>query len=855
MQEEDRYPLYVPIQKRPLPFDEMMEQFLRYVQSRNLEMYPAQEEAILEAFSGSHILLNTPTGSGKSLVATGVHFHSLASAKRSIYTSPIKALVNEKFLALCRDFGPQQVGLLTGDAAVNREAPILCCTAEILSNIGLQEGEGAFVHDVIMDEFHYYGDFERGVAWQIPLLTMPQCRFVLMSATMGDPAFFAEFLQKKTHRKCSIIVSTHRPVPLDFEYREDPMEQTVVDLLEAGKAPIYLVHFTQRECAENAQSFVSLSLLTKAEKKTLSEAVQDGDFATPYGKEMKRLLRHGVGVHHAGLLPKYRLLVESLAQQGLLKIICGTDTLGVGVNIPIRTVLFTKLCKFDGQKTVRLKVRDFHQIAGRAGRKGFDDQGYVVVQAPEHIIEAKKRRQKAAARGANKKAVSVKAPEKGYVHWDESIFQRLIHSPPERLVSRFSVTHGMLLQVLSRTSDGCEAMRQLIRECHETDVSKAKWQKRAFQLFRDLVQRKIIEIVPKELRGLAKVQVNLDLQEDFSLHQTLSLYVLDTLNHLDPFSETYPFDILSVIESTIENPQAILFRQQDVAKREAMGQMKSQGMDFEDRIAELDKITYPKPLFSFLDHHFVRFCEKHPWVEGEDIQPKSIAREMYENYYSFHEYVRLYQLERIEGLLLRYLSNVYKVLDQTVPDLVKNDDIDEMELYLVTMIRRIDSSLLDEWTRLQQMGSGIKKKDRKPVEPAEDDFTQDPALFKKHIRASLFQFLRALANRQYEEALDLTVKAYDITPGSLERTMTPFWESHGQIRTDAASRRNTLFQFQEDRKKRPHELLVEVIFPDPEQHHDWHACFVVDRRQSSHLKVPALCLTYVGEIGAQWNVV
>jgi hypothetical protein len=310
---------------------------------------------------------------------------------------------------------------------------------------------------------------------------------------------------------------------------------------------------------------------------------------------------------------------------------------------------------------------------------------------------------------------------------------------------------------------------------------------------------------------------------------------------------------LSVIECSIENPHAILYRQTDVVKREAMAVMKSQGMDFEDRIAELDKITYPKPLFSFLDHHFVRFCERHPWVEGEDIQPKSIAREMFENYYSFHEYVRLYQLERIEGLLLRYLSNVYKVLDQTVPDLVKNDDIDEMELYLVTMIRRIDSSLLDEWTRLQQLGGGGKKKDRKSVDLEEDDITQDPVLFKKYIRAALFQFLRALANRQYEEALDLTVKAYNITPDSLARTMNTYWESHGQIRTDAASRRNALFRFQEDRKQRPHELQVEVIFPDPEQQNDWHACFVIDRRQSAKLKIPALCLTYVGEIGAQWN--
>ena len=166
--------------------DVLLDRFLEYTAGKRLTLYPAQEEAILELLDGKNVILNTPTGSGKSLVASAMHFASLARGQRSVYTCPIKALVNEKWMALCREFGPDKVGLSTGDATVNRDAPILCCTAEVLANIALREGADADVDDVVMDEFHYYADRDRGVAWQVPLLTMPQARFLLMSATLGD---------------------------------------------------------------------------------------------------------------------------------------------------------------------------------------------------------------------------------------------------------------------------------------------------------------------------------------------------------------------------------------------------------------------------------------------------------------------------------------------------------------------------------------------------------------------------------------------------------------------------------------------------------------------------------------------
>ncbi len=701
--------------------DTLLSRFLEYVEDRRLTLYPAQEEALLELFAEKNVILNTPTGSGKSLVAMALHFKALAQGHRSIYTCPVKALVNEKWLALCREFGPENVGLSTGDASVNRDAPILCCTAEILANIALREGDRAPVQDVIIDEFHWYADRERGVAWQVPLLTLPQARFLLMSATLGDTSFFEEELTRLNRRETVPVRSGDRPVPLDFAYSEIPLAQTVEQLVSQGKAPVYVVHFTQLEAAQSAQDFTSINVASREEKNQIANELAGFHFTSPYGPSIRTWLKHGIGIHHAGLLPKYRVRVEQLAQQGLLKVICGTDTLGVGVNIPIRTVLFTRLCKFDGEKTAILSARDFHQISGRAGRKGFDDHGWVVAQAPEHVIENLRKAEKASKGG--KKGVKSKPPERNFVNWDLKTFQRLISAPPERLTSRFQVSHALLLNVLSREGDGCRAMQKLIRDCHEAPKQKTEHRRRAWQLFRSLLDRRIIEIVqpvadsplPTARSPLQKLRVNVELQEDFSMDQTLSLYLIETLPQLDPESPGYALDLLTLVESILENPDAILRRQLDKVKAEAVAAMKADGMDYEQRMEELDKLEYPKPNRDFIYATFNAFADKHPWVGQENIRPKSIAREMFENFRSFADYIRDYELQRVEGLLLRHLNSVYKVLGQTVPDGAKTEPVQEMELYLRTMIREVDSSLLDEWEKLRdpgyQAGAAARRKE------------------------------------------------------------------------------------------------------------------------------------------------
>lgn len=831
--------------------DVLLSQFLEYTQAKGLDLYPAQEEAILALFEEKNVILNTPTGSGKSLVAAALHFKALVQGKRSVYTCPIKALVNEKWLALCREFGPDNVGLSTGDATVNRDAPILCCTAEILSNIALREGPQANVQEVIMDEFHYYADRERGGAWQVPLLTLPQARFLLMSATLGDTSFFEGELTRLNGRQSTTIASRDRPVPLEFAYSELPLATTLENLVAQGRAPVYVVHFTQLEAAQSAQDFTSINVCTREEKAQISNALEGFKFSSPYGPEIRKWLKHGIGVHHAGLLPKYRVLTEQLAQKGLLKIICGTDTLGVGINVPIRTVLFSRLCKFDGEKTAILSARDFHQIAGRAGRKGFDERGWVVAQAPEHVVENIKLEQKAARDG--KKVVKHKPPERNFVNWDKNTFARLIAAQPERLASRFQVSHGMLLNVLSRHGDGCRAMQKLIARCHETPKAKKTHLKRAWQLFRSLLDRGIVEFIPQTEEG-AYLRVNVELQDDFSMDQTLSLYLLETIPLIDPQTPEYPFVLLTLVESILEDPDIILRKQLDKLKSAKMAEMKQAGIEYDERIEELEKLEHPKPNREFVYSTFNAFADKHPWVGQENIRPKSIAREMFETFRSFSDYIRDYELQRAEGILLRHLNSVFKVLTQTVPDSAKNEQLREMELYLGTMIRQVDSSLLEEWEKMRDPSyQRTEVKEAKPpgAEEAAQDITRDTKAFTASIRNRVFSFLRGLINADFEQAMSHLSSPADPqgqswTNERLKTALDAYYDEHERICLDPEARnsRHTYVVPSEDKKL----WRVQQMLVDPEGHNDWMAEFEVDLQASRAANEPRVSLIRLGPL-------
>jgi superfamily II RNA helicase len=830
--------------------DQILEVFLDWVTESGLELYPAQEEAILEILAGKHVVLATPTGSGKSLVATAMHLASMCRGRRSFYTCPIKALVSEKFFALCRDFGPENVGMMTGDASVNKDAPIICCTAEILANMALREGRNARVDDVVMDEFHYYSDRDRGIAWQLPLLTLPYATFMLMSATLGDTSKLEESLKTLTGKEVAVVRSAVRPVPLDFEYRETPLHETLAYLLERDRAPIYIVNFTQRECAEEAQNLMSMNLCSREEKQAIAAALTGFRFDTPYGKEVAGFLKNGIGLHHAGLLPKYRLLVEQLAQQGKLRVICGTDTLGVGVNIPIRTVLFTKLCKYDGENTAILSVRDFKQIAGRAGRKGFDVQGYVVCQAPAHVIENKRLEAKSVGSDGKKKKFQRKnPPEKGYVPWDQSTFERLIRSDPEPLRSRFVVTHGMLLNLLQSPANtnawggGYRRLIEIIATSHDTN--KSRHRKEAAVQFRALRTAGIVHLIPLDARrpgarGRA-VQVDVGLQRDFSLNHTLSLYLLDALRRLELASEAYAINAVSLVEAMLENPTVVLQAQENKLKSEKIAELKASGMEYEERMVELEKVSYPKPCADFIYDTFNEFVARHPWLSRESIHPKSIVRDMAERYAAFNDYVKEFGLQRSEGVLLRYLTQAYKTLVQTIPDAAKTDELHDLIAFLRAIVLHVDTSLLQEWERmlLPQVDApeaGVRRLEH---------LGQDIKPFAARVRAELHALVRALALGEWDDAV-AGVRQDPDDPWRADRfeaAMAAYYRDYPELRWGHEARfpKYTLLESTGDRTWRVRQVLV-----DPEGDNLWALEGEIDLRQDPFPEGPLVTLRSIG---------
>ncbi|MEO7429180.1 MAG: DUF3516 domain-containing protein, partial [Acidimicrobiales bacterium] len=776
----------------PTP-DSLFEAFSGWVTDRGLTLYPAQEEAIIEIVSGSNVIVATPTGSGKSLVAVGAHFAALASGRRSFYTAPIKALVSEKFFDLCTTFGRENVGMMTGDAAVNAGAPIICCTAEILANIALRSGDSSPVGLVIMDEFHFYAEPDRGWAWQVPLLELPGAQFVLMSATLGEVSRFEADLTRRTGRPTVTVRSATRPVPLDYSFRMTPLHETINELLEHDKAPIYIVHFTQAEAVERAQSLMSHVSATREDKDRIAELLGDFRFSTGFGKTLSRFVRSGIGVHHAGMLPKYRRLVERLAQAGLLKVICGTDTLGVGINVPIRTVLFTALSKYDGVKTRHLSAREFHQIAGRAGRAGYDVEGSVVVQAPEHVVDNERSLTKAGDDPKKRRKVVRRKPPEGFVSWGEPTFDRLVAADPEQLTSSFAVSHSMLLNVLDRPGDGCAALRQLLTDNHEPRAAQRKHIRRAIAIYRSLLAANVVERLDEPDHEGRLVRVTVDLQSDFALNQPLAPFALAAVDLLDREADTYALDVVSTIESILEDPRQIIAAQVRKAKGELIAELKSRGVEYEERMTLLADVTHPRPLAELLEAAYGIYRQTQPWVDDHPLLPKSVVRDMWERAMTFADYVQHYDLARSEGIVLRYLSSAFKALNQTVPEGAKTDDLYDIIEWLGELVRQVDSSLLDEWEALAHP-------DVVPVLPALDaappPVTANVRAFRILVRNELFRRVELAAMRRVD-ALGELDGATGWTRERWSEVLDEYFGQHGSIGIDAKSRSMEFLQLDE----------------------------------------------------------
>lgn len=825
--------------------DVLFEAFELWAGAQGLSLYPAQEEALIEIVSGANLILSTPTGTGKSLVAIGAHFAALSAGKRSFYTAPIKALVSEKFFALVEIFGAENVGMMTGDSSVNADAPIICCTAEILANLALRNGEDTQVDQVVMDEFHFYADPDRGWAWQVPLLTLPRVQFVLMSATLGDVTDLAADVSRRTNRPTALVTGVERPVPLHYFYQMTPIHETVEELLGTGQAPVYVVHFSQAAALERAQALASAKVANREQRDAIAELIGEFRFTTSFGKTLSRLIRMGIGVHHAGMLPKYRRLVEQLAQRGLLRVICGTDTLGVGINVPIRTVLFTALTKYDGVKMRQLNAREFHQIAGRAGRAGYDTAGTVVAQAPDHETENLRAIEKAGDDPKKKrKLIRKKAPE-GFVSWGEPSFRRLIEAEPETLTSSMQMTSAMLINVIARGGDAFANVYALVFDNHEPWKRQLELARRALGIYKTLRAAGIVE-----QSATGDIRLTVDLQANFALNQPLSPFALAAFELLDPDPavETgtghYALDMISILESTLDDPRPVLSGQQFVARGEAVAAMKREGIEYDERMALLEEVTHPKPLDELLTYAFDTYKLSQPWIADFELRPKSVVRDMYERAMSFGEFIAFYKLARSEGVVLRYLSDAYRAARQTIPDEAKTEDLLDLIEWLGELVRQVDSSLLDEWEELIHPDAEAHAAGAHVVlPPAPKRLTMNVRAFRILVRNELFRRVQLAAREQYDALGELDA-ASGFDADAWANALDGYYDEHDEILTGANARSSALLIIEEGATS----WKVRQILDDPAGDHDWGFTAEVDLEASDEAGEAVVRLTEINRL-------
>ena len=796
-----------------IPAEDALELFLGWVESRGMQLWDHQEEALLDLASGDHVILGTPTGSGKSMVAVGMLFIANCTNRRAYYTAPIKALVSEKFFNLVDLLGKDNVGMITGDVVINSDAPVICCTAEILAQDALRFGEHADIGCVAMDEFHFYSDRDRGWAWQVPLLALPHTQFLLMSATLGDVTDIANALEEHTGRAVDQVLDAPRPVPLSYEFVETPLEGTVELALRDGDAPLYIVHFSQEAALKSAQALSSYGVSSKEQREALKEAVKGVRFTTTFGKTLKRLVLTGVGVHHAGMLPRYRLLVEKLAQQGLLPVICGTDTLGVGINVPIHTVLLTQLTKFDGRHMRRLNAREFHQIAGRAGRAGFDTEGRVIAEATEYDIERAKALAKAGGDPKRARKIKVKTPPSDFVGWNKQTFERLIAAEPEKLRPRLRITHSMVLAEIEQGGDAWARTHKLIEDSAQTPEEKAALSQRTDEVFATLIDAGVVERREEE-DGTTSYLLTVDLPEDFALDQPLSPFLLAAIELLDPESETYALDLISMVEATLEDPPQILRAQEREARGAAIAAMKAEGIEYEERMERAQEVTYPKPLEDLLDAAFAEYCEKVPWASDYCLRPKSVLRDMVETASDFKTYIGRYKIARSEGTLLRYLSDAYRVLDRTIPAEKRDERLDDIVIWLRLVVRTTDSSLVDEWEGAgTQDGATI-------AAPSVDEVVHDRRGLTLLVRNALFARVRLAALGKVEELGDLDAD-WGYRSVVWQQALDAFHAEHEQVLLDADARSSAYLDIDEKDEKTDHVWHVHQVFRDSDDDHDF----------------------------------
>ncbi|MET7640699.1 DUF3516 domain-containing protein [Streptomyces sp. NPDC005438] len=469
----------------------------------------------------------------------------------------------------------------------------------------------------------------------------------------------------------------------------------------------------------------------------------------------------------------------------------------------------------------------------------------MVAQAPEHVVENEKALAKAGDDPKKRrKVVRKKAPE-GFVSWGQNTFEKLIASDPEPLTSRFRVTHAMLLSVIARPGDAFTAMRKLLEDNHEDRRAQLRHIRRAIAIYRSLLDGGVVERLDTPDAEGRSVRLTVDLQQDFALNQPLSTFALAAFDLLDPESPSYALDMVSVVESTLDDPRQILAAQANKAKGEAVAEMKADGVEYEERMERLMDITHPQPLEELLFHAYGLYRKSHPWVGDHPLSPKSVVRDMYERAMTFGEFVSHYELARTEGIVLRYLASAYKALEHTVPDERKSEDFEDIVAWLGELVRQVDSSLLDEWEQLAHPEEDQEDAQDQPAAERVRPVTANARAFRVLVRNAMFRRVELAAWDRLAELGELDGESgWD--RGRWAEAMDAYWEEYDDLGTGPEARGPKLLRIEE----LPEDGLwrVRQTFADPRGDHDWGISAEVDLTASDAEGRAVLKVTDVGTL-------
>jgi hypothetical protein len=486
--------------------------------------------------------------------------------------------------------------------------------------------------------------------------------------------------------------------------------------------------------------------------------------------------------------------------------------------------MLTSLAKYDGTRTRHLRAREFHQLAGRAGRAGFDTAGLVVVQAPDHVIENERALAKIGDDPKRRRSYKRKSPPDGFVSWDEKTYARLVAATPETLTSHLRVSAAMLLNVAARGGDFFGHMRQLLTDNHESRSRQRAMIRQAIRLFRSLEQGGVLE------RTGDGVRLTVELQPDFALDQPLALLAVAALELLDPEDPSYALDVLSVLEATLDDPRQVLSAQRKKARGDAVAQMKADGIEYDERMELLEDVTYPQPLSELLEHAYETYRQSHPWILDHELKPKSVARDLYERAMTFNEYVSFYGLGRSEGLVLRALADAYKALRRTVPEPLRTPELDDLTEWLGELVRQVDSSLLDEWTELTQ-GADTVDRDVPAV-------TRNERAFRTLVRNALWRRVQLLDLGRVDLLRELDPDV------DWEGSLAAYRQEHGEIGTGPDARGPRFFVLDG--------ATATQVLQDPDGDHDWALHATVDLAASEESGEAVVKVTSLGPLGPGW---